>query len=170
MHGWWNFGVAERVTFDTNVFWHGMLPSSDPVAPTCRRLVRAADDGDLDVWCSTLVLVELPKVLAPDYPIGTLVSLTENLRSSAVNWVPVTESIAMKARELSLERSIAPAYDAVMLATAIEVGATTLMTYDRDDLPVDQTIDEVMVRTPFLPAGLAQDEIPGLDVGTGTSK
>lgn len=100
----------------------------------------------------------------------TLVALTENLRSSAVNWVPVTESIAMKARELSLQRSIAPAYDAIMLATAIEVDATTLMTYDRDDFPVGRTVDGVMVRTPVLPAGLAQDEIPGLDAGTGMSE
>lgn len=100
--------MTERLTFDTNVFWHGMLRSEDPIAPTCRRLVQAVDDGELEVLCSTLVLVELPKVLEPKYPIETLVALTENLLSSAVQWVPVTESIAMKARELSLERSISP--------------------------------------------------------------
>lgn len=93
--------MAERLTFDTNVFWHGMLPSTDSVAPTCRRLLQAVDDGELNVPCSTLVLVELPKVLAPQYPIEELVALTENLRSSAVEWVPVTESIAIKARELA---------------------------------------------------------------------
>lgn len=74
-----------------------MLGSTDPVAPVCRRLVQAADDGELEVWCSTLVLVELPKVLAPQYPIEELVARTENLRSSAVERVPLTESISMKA-------------------------------------------------------------------------
>lgn len=155
--------MAERFTLDTNIFWHGMLPSTDPVAPTCRRLIQGVDDGDLDVWCSTLVLVELPKVLAPQYSIEQLVALTENLRSSAVQWVPVTEAIAVKARELSLERSIAPAYDAIMLSTAIEVGATTLMSDDREDFPVGETVDGVTVRAPFLPADLAQDAIPGLN-------
>lgn len=54
-----------------------------------------------------------------------------------------------------------------MLATAIEVGATTLVTYDRDDFPVGQMVDDVLVRTPFLPAGLAQELIPGMESDTG---
>lgn len=54
-----------------------------------------------------------------------------------------------------------------MLATAIEVDATTLVTDDRDDLPVDQMVDGVSVRTPFLPAGLAQEAIPGMESDAG---
>lgn len=152
-------GVAERLSFDTNVFWHGLLPSDDPIAPVCRRLLQAANDGQIEAWCSALVLIELPKVLSDQFSIDRLVALTENLRDSRVHWVPLTESIAIGARELSLERRIAPPYDAAVLATAIEVGATTLMTYDRDDLPIGEIVDGVKVEMPFLPGALAQGEL-----------
>jgi predicted nucleic acid-binding protein len=151
--------VAERLSFDTNVFWHGSLPSDDPVAPVCRRLLQAVDEGEEEAWCSALVLIELPKVLAGQFPIERLVALTENLRYSSVHWVPLTESIAIRARELSLERGIAPPYDAAMIATAVEVGATTLMTYDRDDLPIGDVVEGVKIELPFLPGGLAQGEL-----------
>lgn len=151
--------MAERFTFDTNVFWHGLLPTGDSIAPTCQRLLEAVDDGEIEAWCSTLVLIELPKVLTGQLPIERLVALTEALRDSRMHWVPLTESIAMRARELSLERGLAPAYDAAMLATATEVGATTLMTYDRDDLPIGETIDGVTVLEPHLPGALAQEQM-----------
>lgn len=151
--------MVERLSFDTNVFWHGSLPSDDPIAPICRRLLQAVDDDEIEAWCSTLVLIELPKVLSDQFPIERLVALTENLRDSRVHWVPLTESIAVRARELSLERAIAPPYDAAMLATAIEVGATNLMTYDRDDLPIGEVVEGVTVDLPFLPGPLAQGEL-----------
>ncbi len=70
-------------------------------------------------------------------------------------WVAVTEAIAMRARDLSLERRLAPAYDAVILATAIEIRAGNLCTYDRDDFPVGQTVDRVRISGPQLPPHLA---------------
>lgn len=40
--------------------------------------------------------------------------------------------------------------------TAIEVRASALYTYDRDDFPVGQTIDGVRISTPVVPPDLAQ--------------
>lgn len=151
--------AEERVVFDTNVLWHGLLPSDDPVAPTCRRLMQAVDDGEIRAYSSTLSLVELPKVITPSLSVEHLIALTENLLRSQLVWVPLTESIAMRARALSLERELAPAYDAVILATAIEIRARRLYTYDRDDFPVGQTIDGVQVTVPTLPPRLAQDSL-----------
>jgi predicted nucleic acid-binding protein len=93
----------QRVVFDTNVLWHGLLPSDDPIAPVCKRLLYAVDEGEIQAYSSTLSLVELPKVIVPRLPIERLVALTELLRDSAIVWVPLTEAIAMRARELSLE-------------------------------------------------------------------
>lgn len=148
--------ASERVALDTNVLWHGMLPSDDPVAPICRGLLRAVDDGELEAYASTLSMVELPKAIRPQLPVERLVALTEQLRASRIIWVPVDEAIALRAREVGLERGLAPAYDAVILATAIDVGASHLYTHDRDDFPVDQTIDGVRVQAPVLPPHLAQ--------------
>lgn len=100
-----------------------MLPSDDPVAPVCREILRAVDDGELEAYASTLSIVELPKVIRPQLPIERLVVLTEQLRASRIVWVPLDEPIALKTREVGLERGLAPAYDAVILATAIHVGA-----------------------------------------------
>lgn len=152
--------MPERICFDTNVIWHGMLPSTSPIAPVCKRLMKAVDDGELDVWCSTMVLVELPKVLEPQLPVERIVALTESLRSSRIEWVPLTVSIAMKARELGLEHALAPAHDAAILATAVEVGASTLLTENREDFPVGQTVGGVHVAEPFLPGDLAQQSFP----------
>ena len=115
------------------MLWHGMLPSDDPVAPICRGLLRAVDDGELEAYASTLSMVELPKVIRPQLPVERLVALTEQLRASRIIWVPLDEAIALHAREVGLERGLAPAYDAVILATAIYVGASNLYTHDRDD-------------------------------------
>lgn len=151
-------GVADqRLVFDTNVLWHALLPSQDPIAPTCERLMKAVDDGEIRAYCSALSLVELPKVIRPDLSIDQVVALTERLRASDI--IPVTAEVALRAREVGLERELAPAYDAVILATAIEVRASALYTYDRDDFPVDQTIDGVRISTPVLPPDLAQTSL-----------
>lgn len=144
-----------------------MLPSHDPVAETCRRLLRAVDEGEIRAYSSTLSLVELPKVITPQLPIERLVALTEELHKSRIIWVPLTESVAIRARGLSLERRLAPAYDAVILATAIEVRAQILHTHDRSDFPMNQTIDGVVVSGPSLPPRMAQgrfnvDDPPGM--------
>lgn len=148
--------MADRIALDTNVLWHGMLPSDDPVAPVCREILTAVDDGTIEAYASTLSLVELPKVIQPALPLEKLVALTEQLRRSKIVWVPVDEEVALKAREVGLERGLAPAYDAVILATAIHVRASRLYTHDRDDFPVGQTIDGVKVQAPTLPPELAQ--------------
>lgn len=148
--------MADRIALDTNVLWHGMLPSDDPIAPVCREILTAVDDGAIEAYASTLSLVELPKVIQPALPLEKLVALTEQLRRSKIVWVPVDEEVAMKAREVGLERGLAPAYDAVILATAIHVRASRLYTDDGDDFPVGQTIDGVKVQAPTLPPELAQ--------------
>lgn len=148
--------AEHRIVFDTNVLWHGMLPSEDPIAPTCKRLIQGVDDGEIEAYSSTLSLVELPKVIEPPLPIEALIALTEALRDSAIVWVPLTKAIAMRARDLSLERELVPAYDAVILATAVEVRASSLYTYDQDDFPVGETVDGVDVSIPKLPPHLAQ--------------
>jgi predicted nucleic acid-binding protein len=66
--------------------------------------------------------------MAPPLPIERLVALTETLRDSAIVWVPLTEAIATRARELSLGRQLAPAYDGASLGTAIEIRAGSLYT------------------------------------------
>ena len=99
-----------RLVFDTNVLWHALLPSDDPVAPTCERLMEAVDDDEIRAYCSALSLVELPKVIRPDLPIDQVVALTERLRASSITWVPVTAEVALRAREVGLERGLAPAY------------------------------------------------------------
>lgn len=148
--------ASERISLDTNILWHGMLQSDDPVAPICREILGAVDDGDLEAYASTLSIVELPKVIRPKLPIEKLVALTEQLRASRIIWVPLDEAIALKAREVGLERGLAPAYDSVILATAIHVGASSLYTHDRDDFPVDQLVDGVRVQKPSVPSHLAQ--------------
>ena len=148
--------ASERIALDTNVLWHGMLPSDDPVAPICREILLAVDDGDLEAYASALSIVELPKVIRPALPIERLVALTEQLRRSRIIWVPVDETIAIAAREVGLERGLPPSYDAVILATAIHVRASRLYTHDRDDFPVGQVIDGVHVQQPSLPPELAQ--------------
>ena len=149
----------QRLVFDTNVLWHALLSSHDPIAPTCERLMEAVDDGEIRAYCSALSLVELPKVIRPDLSIDQVVALTERLRASNIIWVPVTAEVALRAREVGLERELAPAYDAVILATAIEVRASALYTYDRDDFPVGRTIYGVQISTPVLPPDLAQTSL-----------
>lgn len=151
--------AEERLVFDTNVLWHGLLPSDDPVAPTCKRLVQAVDEGEIRAYSSTLSLVELAKVITPQMPMERLSALTETLRQSKIVWVALSEPIAMRARDLALERGLAPAYDAVILATAIEIRARSLYTYDRDDFPVGQTISGVQVSEPTLPPRLTQGRL-----------
>ena len=133
-----------------------MLPSDDPVAPVCREILAAVDDGYIEAYASALSLVELPKVIRPALPLEKLVALTEQLRASKIIWVPLDEAVAMTAREVGLERGLAPAFDAVILATAIHVRASRLYTHDRGDFPVGQTIDGVQVQSPTLPPELAQ--------------
>lgn len=89
--------ASDRIVLDTNVLWHGMLPSDDPVAATCREILSAVDDGGLEAYASTRSIVELPKVIRPQLPIEKLVALTEQLRASRIIWVPVDETIALKA-------------------------------------------------------------------------
>ncbi|MFP5309112.1 MAG: PIN domain-containing protein [Actinomycetes bacterium] len=151
--------MVERVSFDTNIIWHGLLPSTNAAAPVCRRLMAAVDDGEIEVWCSTLVLVELPKVLAPQMPIERIVALTETLRASPINWVPLTRRVALLAREIGLEDGLAPAYDATIIATAVEVGVTTLMSENSDDFPVGRSVRGVTISEPFLPGHLAQGRL-----------
>lgn len=151
--------MPDRYVFDTNVLWHGLIPSDDKVAETCRRLLQATDDGEIHAYSSALTLVELPKVVRPELPIEKVVQLTDALRRSAITWVPLTDAIAMRARDLSLEQTITKAYDAVILATAIEIRAHTLYTHDRDDFPIGQTIDGVRVRAVELPPELRQGSL-----------
>lgn len=151
--------VPDRYVFDTNVLWHGLIPSDDTIGVTCRRLMQATDDGEIHAYASALSLVELPKVIRPELPIEKVVTLTDALRRSAITWVPLTDAIAMRARDLSLEQIITKAYDAVVLATAVEIRAHRLYTHDRDDFPIRQTIGDVRVRAVELPPELRQGSL-----------
>ena len=151
--------MPDRYVFDTNVLWHGLIPSGDAIGETCRRLMQAMDDGEIHAYASALTLVELPKVIRPELPIEQIVRLTDALRRSAITWVPLTDAIAMRARDLSLEQTIKKAYDAVILATALEIRAHTLYTHDRDDFPVGDVIDGVRVRPVELPPELRQGSL-----------
>lgn len=77
-----------------------------------------------------------------------------------IQWVDVDLVVAREARRLSRVHRLRGA-DAIHLASAIRATCDVLMTWNKKDFPIGQTVDGVEIRDPFL-FGQAtfDDELP----------
>ena len=92
-------------------------------------LFDAQERGDISIALSTITLTE---VLAGPYKAGAI-TLAKRYEQALLNFdmVPVTPTIAVLAAQLRAQYRL-KAPDAIQLATALEIGASALVTHDRD--------------------------------------
>jgi predicted nucleic acid-binding protein len=101
------------------------------------RLLESAEAGELHILVSTLVLSEVikgPKAADPPLSESNQKLFETFLDNPYVTLVSVDPAVARRAADVRRDHKRLPTADAVMVATAIVTGATTLYTYDKEHL------------------------------------
>ena len=113
----------QRLVLDTNVVVAGLLWSGAP-----RRLIEAAIDGEVDLFSSAALLVELTRTLG--YPKFSV--RIQNFQTTATTLVGQYTALVSVVAPASVPRIVAnDADDDHVIATAIAAGAELIVTGDR---------------------------------------
>lgn len=151
----------QRLYLDADVYL-GLIKGEADRVDVARSLLRDGQDKRFGIVASTLIYAEVcghgDVRAAPDAGRGS-----EGQRVLRARIHPVGRSdlvIAREARRLSREHRLRGP-DAIHLASAIRASCDVLMTWNKNDFPVGQTVEGVEVRAPFQfgQASLA-DELP----------
>lgn len=102
--------------------------------PTCFALLEAARKGEIELYTSTLTLIEVFKVPTSASEEAAEKTIQEFFRNRWIRKQTPDWFVAIEARRLQRQFPHLDGRDATHLATAVYVGADYLHTYDQDDL------------------------------------
>jgi predicted nucleic acid-binding protein len=126
---------SRRVVFDTSV-WVALLQDEADRAEHVERLLLQAERGDIQVMVSALTITEITKgPMATDSPLTPVQErkFSDFIDSPFVTMVSVDPKVAERARDLRRGVPRLKTPDAIVVATALVVGAAALYSYDADD-------------------------------------
>lgn len=125
---WGNLPAGATVAVDTAPFIY-LLDGHARFADQFAGLFASADAGDLRIALSTITLAE---VLTGPFKAGkTALARRYEKALSQYTLVPVSPAIAALAAQLRAHYRL-KLPDAIQLATALDIGASALVTHDRD--------------------------------------
>jgi predicted nucleic acid-binding protein len=109
--------------------WIYLLEDHADFAPRFLGLFEAAERGQIQLALSTITLAE---VLTGPFKAGqTALAKRYEMALGAYQVVPLSVTVASLAAQLRVQYRL-KLPDAVQLATALDIGAAALVTYDRD--------------------------------------
>lgn len=123
-------GLSEGVTVLVDTApWIYLLEDHAEFAPRFWGLFEAAERGQIQLALSTVTLAE---VLTGPYKAGqTALAKRYETALGAYQVVPLSAAVASLAAQLRVQYRL-KLPDAVQLASALEIGASALVTHDRD--------------------------------------
>jgi uncharacterized protein len=119
------------IVLDTNVFVYA-LGGEHPLRDPCRALLRAVRERSIAATTTASVLQELAHLLGRRQPRDVVSTRVTDVAHVLRPVIPVTD--AQVATALRVYRTYArlDAFDAFLVAAAIDAGADTLVSTDRD--------------------------------------
>lgn len=133
-----------RVYLDADVYL-GLIKGEAGRVEIARALLRGGQDGRFVVVASTLLYAEVcghgDVRGARDQP-GVDQKITAFFEHGFLRWVEVDLVVAREARRLSRAHRLRGA-DAIHLASAIRASCDVLMTWNKNDFPIGQTVEGV---------------------------
>lgn len=125
---WGGLSAGATVLVDTAP-WIYLLEDHADFAPRFLGLFEAAERGQIQLALSTITLAE---VLTGPFKAGqTALAKRYETALGAYQVVPLSVTVASLAAQLRAQYRL-KLPDAVQLATALDIGAAALVTYDRD--------------------------------------
>ncbi len=125
---WGGLSIGATVLVDTAP-WIYLLEDHPVFAARFEGLFDAASRGEIELALSTVTFAE---ILTGPYKAGqTALAKRFEAALSTYRVVPLTTTIASLSAQLRAQYRL-KLPDAVQLATALDIGATALVTYDRD--------------------------------------
>ena len=141
----------KRVYLDADVYL-AVIKGEDGRLKTARGLLRGGEDKRFAVVASTLIYAEVcghGEVRAAQDVVAVDATVSAFFESGFISWVEVDLVLARDARRLSREWRLRGA-DAIHLASAVRASCDVLMTWNKNDFPIGETVEGVDVREPFL--------------------
>lgn len=154
-----------RLYLDADVYL-GLIKGEGGRVDIARTLLRGGQDGRFKVVASTLLYAEVcghgdVRAAADQATVDQKVSAF--FEHGFIEWVEVDLVVAREARRLSRTQRLRGA-DAIHLASAIRARCDVLMSWNKKDFPIGQTVEGVEVREPFLfGQSTIEDELPNRD-------
>lgn len=140
-----------RVYLDADVYL-ALIKGEEGRLRAARGLLRGGEGKRFAVIASTLIYAEVcghGEVHAAQDAAAVDAKVSAFFESGFISWVEVDLVLARDARRLSRVWRLRGA-DAIHLASAIRASCDVLMTWNKNDFPIGQTIEGVDVREPFL--------------------
>lgn len=157
----------ERLYLDADVYL-GLIKGETERVEVARGLLRGGQDKRFVVVASTLLYAEVcghGEVRAAADQAAVDQKVTAFFEHGFIQWIEVDLVVAREARRLSREYRLRGA-DAIHLASAIRASCDVLMTWNKNDFPIGQTVEGVDVRVPFLfGQATLEDELPASEEG-----
>jgi len=123
--------AADRRYWDSCAFL-GLLSKESDKADKCEPVLSAAEDGQIDIVTSALTLTEVIKTKGgPAIPRDQERKIRDFFEHQWIIVREVDRFIAEEARELIWAHGLKP-YDAIHLATALNLKLSTMDTFDED--------------------------------------
>ncbi len=141
----------KRVYLDADVYL-AFIKGEEGRLKTARGLLRGGENKRFAVVASTLIYAEVSghgDVRAAQDAVAVDAKVSAFFESGFISWVEVDLVLARDARRLSREWRLRGA-DAIHLASAVRASCEVLMTWNKNDFPIGQTVGGVEVREPFL--------------------
>lgn len=140
-----------RIYLDADIYL-ALIKGEAGRVETARSLLRDGQEKRFTVVASTLIYAEVcghGEVRAAQDAVAVDQKVSAFFEHGFIQWVEVDLVVAREARRLSREYRLRGA-DAIHLASAVRAGCQLLMTWNKNDFPIGQTVDGVDVREPFL--------------------
>lgn len=151
-----------RLYLDADVYL-GLIKGEPGRVDIARALLRGGQEKRFVVVASTLLYAEVcghGEVRAAGDQAAADQKVSAFFEHGFIQWVEVDLTLARQARKLSRAHRLRGA-DAIHLASAIRASCDVLMTWNKNDFPIGQTVDGVDVREPFLfGQATLEDELP----------
>jgi len=141
----------KRLYLDADVYL-GLIKGEAGRLDIARGLLRGGQDKRFVVVASTLLYAEVcghGEVRAAVDQTAVDQKVSAFFEHGFIQWVDVDLVVARDARRVSRAHRLRGA-DAIHLASAIRASCDALMTWDKKDFPIGQTVEGVDVREPFL--------------------
>ncbi len=146
--------------WDSSCFLAWLKPEPDRY-DACKEVLRAAEQGQVQIVTSTISLTEVIKLnKGPiQIPHEAEKTISEFFKQEYIVLYQVTRFIAEAARSLIWTHPTLFPKDAIHAATAIKTGVLDFHTFDRDYLPLDGKLG-LRVSEPHMPQKILPLELP----------
>lgn len=157
----------KRLYLDADVYL-ALIKGEAGRVEIARTLLRGGQHGQFRVVASTLLYAEVcghGEVRAANNQAAVDQKVSAFFEHGFIEWVEVDLVVAREARRLSRTQRLRGA-DAIHLASAIRARCDVLMTWNKNDFPIGQRVEDVEVREPFLfGQSTIEDELGGAGLG-----